>query len=105
MNRQEIREQARSIAAATTSASFTTNVDRAEYHLTDAVRATLEDAARAVCPDCDRNATQGTSACSKAFRSDAEPPLRWAHYNDGVQWPCDAGPIHDLIAALESEEA
>lgn len=67
------------------------------------VRATLKEAARAVCEDCERHARQGKSACSRVFRSDAELPLKWAHYNDGAQWPCEAGPIHDLIAALEEE--
>lgn len=61
-------------------------------HFTSAVRATLEEAARAVCADCAAGVPLLTPITG----------WTWAHPDDDYyRYDCAACRIHDLIAALE----
>lgn len=61
------------------------------------VRATLEEAARAVCPDC-----------ALTLAEQENVAFYWVHTDRSADpWSskvCSAAPIHDLIAALDSED-
>jgi len=60
------------------------------------VRATLQEAARAVCPDC-RN-----EVALEAFKKNEK--TYWGHQSEkGDTARCDATPIHGLIAELDKE--
>ncbi len=98
MTRQEIEERAKGLAAAMRAAEpWKESVARAEYHLTDAVLATLEEAARAVCFDCRHGVVLHAN---KEGRT-----ARWIHEDEeGDPCPCYSSEIHDLIAALKPKE-
>lgn len=67
-------------------------LDEATNLLVNFHRATLQEAARAVCGDC--------GAGVQLLPQTAE--WEWGHPDDdGYRYDCAAAPIHDLIAALE----
>jgi len=59
-------------------------------------RDTLQEAVRAVCPDCRHE------VALEAFKKNEK--TYWSHQSEkGDTARCDAGPIHGLIAALDKE--
>lgn len=92
MTHEEITNRAIDAAASIDKGDSAVTVIHLRPHFESLVRATLQEAARAVCRNCD-----------------AEVPLlcnehgEWVHYDDDGSGQCDAGPIHDLIAAPEEE--
>lgn len=46
----------------------------------------------AICPGC-RDFYSYCSYTSKAYK---DTDGKWKHYNDGREWECDAGRVHDI---------
>ena len=98
MTREEIRERADRLCSelSTLSDHYPDAMSvarlKSERHFTSIVRATLEEAARAVCPDC-----------SVGVPVHQDPSLsRRVHFDaTGDDHSCVASEIHDLIAALD----
>ena len=90
MTREEIRERAVQIGddveITSTHEEWNATV---EMHIAKIVRATLEEAARAVCERCETDAP--------AY----DPECGWWYHTDLIG--CDATPIHGLLAAMDKE--
>lgn len=101
MKREEIRQDAEGIVR--TACNLQRNVGLSdanaavEAKLIALVRATLEEAARAVCPAY-------CAAGEKVYQ--ILGTNRWWHVSfsrERSEIPCDASPVHDLIAAMDKE--
>lgn len=99
MTREEISERAALLTMAVTlrlTGSGSDMIEAATDEMVKFYRATLQDAARAVCSDCRNDVDLGVfNDCGKTH---------WSHASEkGDTARCEAGPIHDLIAALDKE--
>jgi len=98
MTREEIRLKAVAMQYNLASGGRGPEADtyQIELDLRQVVRATLEEAARAVC-----------SMCANHYEVGRDEDGRWVHDPFGGPVPvysdCKAGKIHDLIAAMEGE--
>lgn len=93
MTREEIEKLAKQIVDDVEGVnSYERSYGYVTEDLVALVRATLQEAARAVCVDCDED-----------YAITCDELGRWVHHNDDGSCPCEAGPIRDLIAALEVE--
>lgn len=99
MTRDEISEQAARLATAMMLKQLSRSgandvIETATDKMVDFYRATLNEAARAVCPDC--------AAGVRLLPQTAE--WEYAHPDDDdYRYDCAACSIHDLIAALDKE--
>lgn len=99
MTREEISERAGLLTMAVTlklTGSGADMIEAATDQMVDFYRATLEEAARAVCVGCD--------STDKLFNDG----VAWMHRDEspgyeGPYYRCVASKIHDLIAALDKE--
>lgn len=97
MTREEISDRAARLTMAVTmnlTGSAADMIGAATDKMVDFYRATLNEAARAVCPDC--------AAGVRLLPQTAE--WEYAHPDDDdYRYDCAACSIHDLIAALDKE--